>query len=85
MPGVDAGAPERVDVRRRRRRERDVEPGRGGAVGSRLAEREVVPLDEVVAAVGRLKAELAQDTGVELLGGVAVAHVDPDVVEHLPR
>jgi hypothetical protein len=84
VPGVDAGAPEGVDVLPRRRRERDVEPGRGGLSRRGFGEREVVPFGEVVAAGGRLDLELAEHASVEPLRGLAVVHADRHVVEHRP-
>jgi len=76
-----ARLPERVDVRARGCREADVQPARGRVLGVRRGEREVVPLDELVARRGDLDLECAQDGAVERLGRRAVRNADGDVVE----
>jgi hypothetical protein len=82
VPRRRARLPEAVDVRPGRRGERDVQapghrlPGRG------RRQREVVPLDQLLAGVGLLDLDRAQHRLVELPGRSKVGRPDPDMVEH---
>src|SRR4051794_33022072 len=82
VPRVDAGLPERVDLRAVAGAEADVEPARQRMLAVRRPDIPVLPLDQLGVRMARLDAQDAQDGAVEALGGREVRDGDADVVEH---
>jgi hypothetical protein len=65
--------------------ERQVEVPGHRPVGARSRDREVLPVEEVLAAIGLPPAELRERMLVERARGIQVRHADRDVVEDVGR
>src|SRR5439155_934272 len=81
VTGSGADTPELVDTIWRGRDEPDVEPPRRGPLRSRLRQREVVPLVEVLVGSRPGNAERTQKGLVEPLRALAIGDADRHVVE----
>ena len=82
MARIDAGLPERVDVRPVGRAEADVQATRHRVLGVRRPDVEVLPFDQLGVRMARLDAQRGEDGAVEALRGGEVGDGEGDVVEH---